>query len=186
MRSRRHLGQEDPYAPDTATATDPIINPPGIAPAQPISKPVWIDPPNQWLNIDQIAYGLLPAIGSTVVIISFQVPIGYNGVINRLACNFVGGGWVEGSGDVIWKVLVNNAAPPAANSYNSIPASLGSPANPVPISGFRIFENQLVTIVAFNNPAGPDGGIVVAGQRVGARLMGFLYPRELEGNGLWL
>jgi hypothetical protein len=171
---------------DPATTADRVINPNADTQPQMVTKPIWVDPPTSWLNIDQLAYTLLGAIGTTVVIISFKVPIGYNGVITGVACNFVGGGWVEGSGDVIWQILVNNAAPSGANSYASIPASLGSPANPVKISGFRIFENQLVTFVALNNPAGPDGGVVVAGQRVGARLLGYLYPRDMEDDSIWI
>jgi hypothetical protein len=171
---------------DPATTADTVINPPALTPAEPVTKPVWIDPPENWVNIDQLAYALLPAIGSTVIILSFQCPLGYNAIINRVACNFVGGGWVEGSGDVIWRILVDGAPPPNASSYNAIVASLGSPASPVQISGFRIMENQVLTLQAFNNPAGPDGGIVVAGQRVGARLLGFQYPRELEGDSIWV
>ncbi|HKM99444.1 MAG TPA: hypothetical protein VJX23_02925 [Candidatus Binataceae bacterium] len=180
---RRGLGQSEQ---DPATAADPAINPPDLTQVQAVTRPIWIDPPVNWENIDQLAYGLLPAIGSTVIILSFQVPIGRNGVINRVATNFVGGGWVEGTGDVIWKILVDGGTPPGASSYASIVASLGSPANPVPISGFRIMENQLLTVVAFNNPAGPDGGVVVAGQRVGARVLGYLYPRDEEVDSLWI
>jgi hypothetical protein len=148
--------------------------------------PVWLYPPSQWENIDLIAYALLPAIGATVIILQFQVPLGRNGVIKAIANNFVGGGWVEGTGDVIWKLLVDGASPPNANSYGSIPASLGSPANPVPIPGFRIWENQVITFVGLNNPAGPDGGVVVAGQRLGARIVGYLYPRDSEDSDVWV
>jgi hypothetical protein len=139
-----------------------------------------------WENVDLLNYALLPAINSTVTILSFKVPLGHNGIINKVACNFVGGGWVEGSGDVIWRILVDGTPPPGATSYDSIVASLGSPASPVPISGFRIYENQTLMLVAFNNPAGPNGGVVVAGQRVGARLLGYLYQRELEDADAWI
>jgi hypothetical protein len=171
---------------DPATAADKVINPPDLSQANPVTRPIWIDPPDNWQNVDQVTYALLPAIGGTVVIVSFQVPLGYNGIINRIANNFVGGGWVEGSGDVIWKILADGGTPPGATSYANIVASLGSPANPVPISGFRIFENQVITLVAFNNPAGPDGGVVVSGQRVGGRLMGYLYPRDEESTSTWV
>jgi hypothetical protein len=175
-----------PLPPDPATQADSVINPPALNQAQAVTKPIWVDPPTNWENIDQVAYALLPAIGGTVIIISFIVPPGRNGVIQAIANNFVGGGWVEGSGDVIWKILVDGAPPPSATSYASIPASLGSPANPVRISGFRIFQNQTLTLVAFNNPAGPDGGVVIAGQRVGGRLLGFLYPMDAEDDSIWI
>jgi hypothetical protein len=148
--------------------------------------PPWIYPPTNWENIDQDNYALLPAIGATVVIISYVVPPGRNGVINKVANNFVGGGWVEGTGDVVWRILVDGTPPPGAVSYDSILASLGNPASPTGIAGFRIFENQVLTLVAFNNPAGANGGVIVAGQRVGARFCGWNYPTDIEENDIWI
>jgi hypothetical protein len=148
--------------------------------------PPWIYQPTNWENIDQINYVLLPAIGSTVTIISYVVPPGRNGIINKVACNFVGGGWVEGSGDVIWRILVDGTPPPGATSYDSILASLGNPSNPTGIAGFRIFENQVITLVALNNPGGANGGVVVAGQRVGGRFAGWNYPTDIEEDDIWI
>jgi hypothetical protein len=139
-----------------------------------------------WENIDQDNYVLVPAIGATAVIISYVVPPGRNGVIYKVANNFVGGGWVEGTGDIIWRILVDGAPPPGATSYNAIFASLGNPASPTEIPGFRIFENQVLQLVAFNNPAGPDGGVIVSGQRVGARFVGWNYPTDIEANDVWI
>lgn len=169
-----------------ATMADPPPDPTTGNPMDVSSVPVWIWPPSQWENIDQIAYALLPAINATVTIITYTVPAGRNGVIKKIANNFVGGGWTEGTGDLLWRIFVDGAPPPGATSYDSIPASLGSPASPTEIAGFRVFENQVITLVAFNNGAGPSGGVVVAGQRVGGRLMGWLYPREQEIDGLWI
>jgi hypothetical protein len=168
---------------------------PGIIPAPAESRtinpaaielPIRLFPPINWENIDVIAYVALPAINSEAVILQFIVPIGRNGIINKVANNFVGGGWTEGTGDLIWRILADGAPPPGATTYQAIPASLGSPANPVPISGFRIFENQRIQVTVFNNPAGPNGGVVLAGQQAGARLCGYLYPRELEDPDIWI
>lgn len=139
-----------------------------------------------WENIDQDNYVLLGAIGTTVTILSYVVPPGRNGIIYKVANNFVGGGWVEGTGDLVWRILVDGTPPPGANSYDSILASLGNPASPTEIPGFRIFENQVLTLVAFNNPAGPSGGVVVAGQRVGARFVGWNYPTDIEESDIWI
>lgn len=170
--------------------TAPRRFPPPPAPAtdgQPQEQlPLWIYPPQNWENVDQIAYTTLPAVNAEATILKFTVPIGRNGIINKVANNFVGGGWTEGTGDLIWRILVDGAPPPAANSYASIPASLGSPANPTEISGFRIFENQVVSVTILNNGAGPNGGVVPAGQPVGARLCGYLYPREAEEGNIWV
>jgi hypothetical protein len=147
---------------------------------QAVELPLRLFPPMNWENVDQFGYVALPAIAARAVILQFTVPIGRNGIIKKIANNFVGGGFQEGQGNIIWRILVDGAPPPGANSYNSISGSLGSPASPTEISGFRIYENQVVQLVADNI------AIVVAGQLVGGRLVGYLYPRELENADIWI
>ena len=149
---------------------------------QPVELPVRLFPPAQWENLDQFptAGVLLPTIGARAVIISFKVPIGRNGIIKKIANNFVGGGFQEWQGNIIWRILVDGAPPPGANSYEAITCSLGAPASPTEIAGFRIFENQTVQLVADNI------AIVVAGQFVGGRLVGYLYPREFDADDVWI
>lgn len=195
VRHLRGLGQpgQPPTGPPVLAPFDPTLNPdaddttglPDLHKGRP-DLPPWIYQPVNWENVDKINYVLLPAIGSTATIISYTVPQGRNGIFNKVACNFVGGGWVEGSGDVIWRILVDGTPPPGATDYDNILASLGGPSQPTGIAGFRFFENQVVTVVAFNNPAGPSGGVVVAGQRVGARLTGWNYPRDIEEPDIWI
>jgi hypothetical protein len=194
----RHLGD----GPQVMTPGDPssdaveyqtevdegILGPDGMPAKSNLGRP-WIFQPTNWETIHQATYALLPAIGSTVTILSYPIPPGRNAVIGKIANNFVGGGWVEGTGDVVWRVLVDGTPPPGANSYDNIVNSLGSPAAPtgqVLGSLFRVFENSVLTLVAFNNPAGPNGGVVVAGQRVGACLMGWNYPVAEEENEVWI
>lgn len=155
---------------------------PGVATetTQPVRKPLWVDPPDQWENLDLFAYAVLPAIGASVTILKFQVPLGRNGVIKKVANNFVGAGWTEGTGAIIWEILVDGAPPPGATNYDAILGSLGSPANPVEIAGFRVYENQVITFVLNNISVAP--GL----QPVGARLIGWLYPKEQEGDATWL
>lgn len=142
--------------------------------------PIWLYPPVNWENIDVANYANLPAIGATATIVSFTVPIGRNGIVNKIANNFVGGGWTEGSGAVIWRILVDGTPPPGATSYDNIVNSLGSPAQPTGIAGFRIFENQVITVVIQNV------SVILAGQLAGARLLGYFYPRHLEEPDIWI
>jgi len=177
----RTLGQDaggDPV--ETITEQDEGYSPPNVTEVlglRGITLPRGI--PN-WENIDLLNYVNLPAIAATATIVQYVVPPGRNGLIYKVACNFVGGGWVEGSGDVLWRVLVDGSPPPGATSYDAILGSLGSPANPVEIPGFRIFENQVLTLVAFN------AAVVVAGQKVGARLIGWNYPTDSEEDNVWI
>lgn len=148
---------------------------------QRVRQPIWVEPPDQWENVDLINYIALPAIGAQANVLSFQVPLGRNGIIKKVANNFVGGGWVEGSGNVTWQILVDGAPPPGSSNYDLILASLGSPANPVELpGGFRVYENQVLTLVVKNV------NVVLAGQLSGGRLLGYLYPREDEDDSVWL
>jgi hypothetical protein len=147
---------------------------------QQIGLPIRNFPPDRWENLDISNYVLLPAIAAQANVLSFQVPIGRNGIIKKVANNFVGGGWIEGSAAVIWQILVDGAPPPGATSYDTILTSLGNPSNPVEIAGFRVYENQIITLVVKNI------SVAVAGQLSGGRLIGYLYPRDMEDDGIWL
>lgn len=174
----RGLGQS---SPDLATiaAVQAATNPAANTEVDIASLPVWLWPPVGWQNVDLLDYVALPAIGATAIILQFQVPIGYNGVIKKVANNYVGAGWTEGTGELIWSILVDGTAPPGASSYATIFGSLGSPANPVEIPGFTIFENQTLTVVIQNV------SVAVAGQLSGARLIGYLYPIPETPDETW-
>jgi hypothetical protein len=156
---------------------------PGAPPRYPIADginqatgsywlPPWIYPPTEAEPIDDIAYVALPAIGASAVVLTRTIEPGYNSVFLALANNFVGGGWTEGSGSVTWQILIDGAAQPG---YDAIPASLGSPANPVRHpSGFRVFESSTVQLIVTNN------SVVLAGQLSGGRWQGYFYPKEYE------
>jgi hypothetical protein len=138
--------------------------------------PPWIYPPPEFEPIDLVNYINLPAIGASAAIISIQIPTGHNGIITNIANNFVGAGWTEGTGTVTWQIARDNAA---VDGYDLILASLGSPSNPVRHpSGFRVFENQVVTLFVNNV------NVTVAGQLSGGRLMGWYYPKEYEDPNL--
>jgi len=175
-RARRAFGLRGLGSPPAAN--DPssgLAMPVGVA-----NLPVWLYPPADWENLDQFNYVALPAIGASANIISYTIPAGRHAVIQKIGNNFVGGGWVEGSGAVIWRILVDGFPAPGATSYSSILGSLGSPASPTGISGFRVFENQVLTLVVSNV------SIVVAGQVAGGRLVGYLYPKDSEAQGVFV
>lgn len=126
------------------------------------------------------AYVALPALGASAVVVQFTVPRGYNGIINRLANEFIGGGFQQGQGLINWALYLDyNTLVPAPN-FQKIVASLGSVNNPTILNGIRIKESQLVTLLV-NNTA---GGIPVAGQQIGGLLGGYYYPIDLEPANL--
>jgi len=120
------------------------------------------------------AYVALPAIGASAVIVQFLVPEGRNGIVNRFANVFVGGGFTEGSGGVVWQLFQDFTVGAVVPNFDNIVSSLGSVNNAKVLNGIRIKENQLVTLVVKNV------SIVVSGQLVGGLLGGFTYPIDLE------
>lgn len=135
------------------------------------SLPPWLYQPVSGLPFNPTSYVALPAIGADATIVQYVVPAGQNGVIVQMGNNFVGGGFVDGSGSIIWRLLIDDAPYP---NFGAIIASLGNPAAPSYIGSVRLFEKQKVQLIVRNV------SIVVAGQLVGGRLSGWSYPRVLE------
>lgn len=121
-------------------------------------------------------YVTIPAIGASAVVLSFRVPSGRNGVISQIANNFVGGGFVDGSGNILWRFMQDNVALVGLENLNT---SLGTPAQPSRTAPVRIMEGKLISLVVTNV------AIVVAGQLIGGRMSGHFYPRNDEQKGIF-
>jgi hypothetical protein len=65
-------------------------------------------------------------------------PFAWDGVINSLSMDFTGTGWVEGSGDIVFRLLVRRWYPP---DYGNITVRFGSLTTPqnLPI-GIRVYS----------------------------------------------
>ena len=158
-----------------------ITAPPIAVDSQPVEKKPWLDMPAGAFSFTQtnIAAVQLPAIGTSVDVVSFLVPAGMNGVITGIANQFVGGGWEEGSGALIWSLQADGAA---IRGYEVLIASLGTTASPGDRSKnpVRIFENQLVKLVLQNV------NILPAGQFLLGLLTGYFYPIASSLESEWL
>src|SRR5882724_11063178 len=85
--------------------------------------------PAEGEDFEAHAYVALPAIGASAVVVSVVIPEGRMAILKRIANVFVGGGFQEGQGGVVWQILldgtdVNN--PSVAPFFDAIVASLGS------------------------------------------------------------
>jgi hypothetical protein len=117
---------------------------------------------------------ITPATFSTVVRV--VVPPGRNGVLNKIANEFVGGGFTDFSGNIVWQI-VRNPGPglqTAERNYENIVASLGAVARPAQISPIRLYENDVIELVVNNN------AIVVGGETIAGLLGGYFYPRSYD------
>lgn len=165
-----------------------ICNPPdpgvGDNAVQPVpttvlTLPAWIFPPVNSIAFDNTGDITIPAVGVEATVLTFTVPRGQNGVIKEIANVFIGGGFTDGSGAIVWRILQNNQA---VRGKENIVASLGSVAQPSRVGGggyIRILENDIISLTVLN------ASIVVAGQIIGGRLSGWFYPKDDDPTDIW-
>lgn len=130
--------------------------------------------PPEGQEFRRAAYVPIPAVGAQAVVAQLTVPDGYNGMINALANVFVGGGFTEGQGGIVWQLFQDFNPGVIAPDFDNIVASLGAVSNPAKLNGIRIKERQLVTLLVKNV------SVVVAGQFIGGLIGGYYYPIDLE------
>lgn len=119
----------------------------------------------------------LPAIGAGFTkVVSIICPNGRNGVLNKIANTFIGGGFNDFSGNIIWRIQrnVSTGITAAERNYENILASLGNTNNPVSIAPIRLFENDTIELDISNV------SVVVASQLIGGLLGGWFYPRTWD------
>lgn len=133
--------------------------------------PPWVEAPQNFLPFDETGLVDLPVVGSAdTTILSMIVPDGQDGIIKGYSLNFTGGGFVQGSGDIVWRVLIDGQA---VRNFSNITTEKGSPEQVRPISGgIRIFSGQLVTAVV-NHVA----DVTLSG-KVSANFSGWYYPSK--------
>lgn len=109
-----------------------------------------------------------PAVGAQpIVIIQYVVPPGMMGVITKLAVVHVGGNPPDGTGNVIWSVLVNGGG---IDGLGNLTSQVGTYAQPNDFV-FRVIENDVVqvTVEVVANP-------MPVGATTAARFHGWTYP----------
>ena len=130
----------------------------------------WNTQPMGSQNFDEQASIQIPSIiTGWVTVMSFIVPLGMEGVIKNYAANFTGGGFQDGSGDLVWRLLQDKR--PIRN-FDYITTERGSPESPRSVSGgIRIYSGQLIEFqinhVSNNLLA---NGFIICG------LSGYFYP----------
>lgn len=137
----------------------------------PSAIPPWIQPPAGRVPIDIFGVAAIGVIGTLgTQLLAFQVPDGYDGVITDYALNYTGGGFVNGSGDLVWRIFADGRA---IRNFSNILSEKGSETFPRKISsGIQIYSNQIITVTIDH----------VANAALGATatcsLIGYMYPRK--------
>lgn len=111
----------------------------------------------------------IPAINTGFqTVLSFKVPDGYDGLVDQYSCNFTGGGFINASGDLVWRITQDNKT---VKNYESILTERGDPNIPQGIDKLRIYSGRLVQFLVnhANNNLLSNGYIICA-------LAGYFYP----------
>jgi hypothetical protein len=115
---------------------------------------------------------LPPNDGNDYPVLSFTVPLGYDGVITATVNGYNGAGYVDGSGDFTWRIRQNLHY---ANKYGNITTQIGSLQTPytVPSGQIILLSGQTVTFLVnrASTATNENGGYILCA------LMGWYWPR---------
>lgn len=135
------------------------------------SLPFDITPGSGLDESGNIAFPVYPAPGAAAIdVIKFTVPPGYFAVVRFLAINHFGGNFIDGSGNVIWRVLKNGAAIRGLNRQTAQIGIWGVP------SDVKIYceENSIIEVTAEVPAAAIQPPPPTS--TTGARMDGYFYP----------
>lgn len=109
----------------------------------------WIFPPPGYESFDLSKSIVTPAVSATpTTVLTLSSPVGWDGVILRIANVFIGSGFVEASGDLTWGLFINGNQP--VRNYGQIITTFGSVAQPREISGFLLRSGQTLIYNVIN------------------------------------
>lgn len=142
-------------------------------PANPVntSQRVWVNEPPGSVSFDEESGLTLPAAPNPGVyqpVLKMVVPQGYDGVINYISNTVTDPTFVDGSGELIWQITINNR--PVRN-YGNILVQKGTVAQGRKISPIRVFSGDVVAYTVQYT-----GGTVTG--RTICSLSGYYYPSK--------
>lgn len=122
-----------------------------------------------------------PAPGAgTVAVVSYEVPEGYYGWVSGFWWAYTGTGFVEGGGDIEWRLRVADNYP---DGYGRVLFQMGTATDPLTVTGMlplRSRQSVEVAVLVTNN----SGGIQIGSSYILAGLAGWLYEPEVRDGGV--
>jgi len=114
----------------------------------------------------------LPAAGDQIVLTS-RVPYGYDGLLAGIYNFYSGNGFLQGSGDILWRIKLNQHY---LQDLGNIQFTLGSPVSPCPLTeGQILLSGQTMRYIV--NVPNLSGLIQVGASQIVCGLVGFWWPR---------
>jgi hypothetical protein len=145
-----------------------------ICPGRKWKEPPWVKMPAQGKRYSRINSIPLPVVtGTDQLVTSFIVPHGYDGCIVSVVQNYTGQGFQEGSGDLTWRLKINQHY---AKDLGASTVSIGSMTTPYNInSGQYILQSDDFVQYYVNLSAGGAGNLL--GGRIICAVFGWWWPR---------
>jgi hypothetical protein len=154
----------------------PLIGPPANAVevwGTPVALPPWFAPIPGSIWFDATAIVNIPANGpaNVVTVVSQQIPPGYSGLVRKIANVALYGGFVDGSGWLIWQIFIDNFA---VRNYGNITAQLGA-TNAPSETWIEVPSGSTVSWLVQSAIQAPPGGAQTV-----CRLSGWYWPSAME------
>lgn len=113
-------------------------------------------------------------VDGDVQVLDFRVPVGYDGIIMQGYNLYTGTGFVQGSGDILWRIQINGKY--YVRDWGSIAYQLGRLSDPFPFTdALFVTSNQDVRMLV--NVPNTSGAIQVGASRILGALLGYWLPR---------
>ena len=147
-----------------------------ICPGTKYNDPPWVKMPQQAKRFSEIGSSALSDItgyGTDQLVLSYRVPLGYDGVINYIVQNYTGQGFGEGSGDLTWRLQLNERwVKNLGNTNTQIGTLTQGPQSPN--ASIIVQSNQLVQY--FVNVAASAAADLLGGRLI-CSSWGYFWPR---------
>lgn len=139
-------------------------------------KAPWVEMPPEGERLQKSGSIALPVAELVdTTILDFTMPVGWDGVATNIMMTVTGAGFIEGSGDVIWRLQVGSRWIP---DFSNVIFQLNDLRNPHSLVGgyIRLLSLQRVRIFAMLG-AGALGRLDPA-DRLNAAVVGWQYPKR--------
>lgn len=140
------------------------------------SESPWIFPPLGWEPFDEVKSIDTPAINTQTVVLAKKIPQGYDGVIRRISNNFTGGGFVQASGQLVWRIALDNQV---VRNYGNIQVEMGSISHPRETDGILVRAGQVVRYYVTCTD-----GALIGGTKIICCFAGYIWPKEIVSDAL--
>ena len=145
-----------------------------ICPGKKYYDPPWVKMPQQGKRFSYINSIPLPTsnYGVDQLVVSYRVPLGYDGVINYVVQNYSGQGFAE-SGDLTWRLQLNQRwVKNFGNTINQIGTLTSGPVSPN--CNIILLSNQLVQ---YSVNVAASAAADLLGGRIVCATWGYFWPR---------